>query len=125
MVELNASGDADQVEARLRKALEAHGLTLFARIDHAAGARKADVELEANVLLIFGNPSVGTPLMRADPHVGIELPLRMLVWKDRDGTRVGYLDPRELADRYALEGNEQTLERQAAVLSTLAAAAAS
>ena len=53
MVELTASGDADQVEARLREALDAHGLQLFARIDHAAGARKADVELEANVLLIF------------------------------------------------------------------------
>ena len=70
MVELTATGDADQVEARLREALDAHGLQLSARIDHAAGARKADVELEANVLLIFGNTSVGTPLMRGDPRVG-------------------------------------------------------
>jgi uncharacterized protein (DUF302 family) len=61
MVELTATGDADQVEARLREALDAHGLQLFARIDHATGARKADVELEANVLLIFGNTRVGTP----------------------------------------------------------------
>ena len=53
-VELNANGDADQVEARLREALEAHGLQLFARIDHAAGARQADVELKPDVLLIFG-----------------------------------------------------------------------
>ncbi|MBV9810910.1 MAG: hypothetical protein JO286_27315, partial [Solirubrobacterales bacterium] len=52
MVELTASGDADQVEARLREALDEHGLQLFARIDHAAGARKADVELEPDVLLI-------------------------------------------------------------------------
>src|SRR5215470_7655067 len=94
MVELTASGDADEVEARLREALDAHGLQLFARIDHAAGARKADVELRANVLLIFGN------------------------------TRVGYLDPRELVDRYALDGHQSTLERQAAVLTALAAAAA-
>ena len=61
MVEVIASGDADQVEARLREALEAHGLQLFARIDHATGARKAGVELEPDVLLIFGNTSVGTP----------------------------------------------------------------
>jgi uncharacterized protein (DUF302 family) len=130
MVELTASGDADQVEARLRQALDKHGLQLFARIDHAAGARKAgarkaDVELEADVLLIFGNVRVGTPLMQADPRVGIELPLRMLIWQDPDGTHVGYLDPRELADRYALDGHEQTLERQTAVLAKLAAAAAS
>jgi uncharacterized protein (DUF302 family) len=124
MVELTANGDAGQVEARLREALDAHGLTLFARIDHATGARKAGVELQPNVLLIFGNPSVGTPLMQADPHVGIELPLRMLVWQDHDGTHVGYLDPRELADRYALDGHEQTLERQAAVLTAVAGAAA-
>jgi uncharacterized protein (DUF302 family)/quercetin dioxygenase-like cupin family protein len=124
MVELTANGDADQVEARLREALDAHGLQLFARIDHAAGARKADIELDADVLLIFGSTRVGTPLMQADPRVGIELPLRMLIWQDADGTHVGYLDPRELADRYALDGHQQTLERQAAVLAALAAAAA-
>src|SRR6516225_3146454 len=114
MVELTASGDADQVEARLREALDAHDLQLFARIDHAAGARKAGIELQPDVLLIFGNTSVGTPLMQADPRAGIELPLRMLIWHDLDGTHVGYLDPRELADRYALDGHQQTLERQTA-----------
>ena len=124
MVELPATGDAEHVEARLREALDAHGLQLFARIDHAAGARKADVELGPDVLLIFGNVHVGTPLMQADPRVGIELPLRMLIWQDPDGTHVGYLDPHELADRYALDGQQQTLERQAAVLTGLAAAAA-
>ena len=67
MVELTASGAADQVEARLREALDAHGLQLFARIDHAAGARKADIELGADVLLIFGNTRVGTPLMQGIP----------------------------------------------------------
>jgi uncharacterized protein (DUF302 family) len=124
IVEVIASGDADEVEVRLHEALDAHGLQVFARIDHAAGARKADVELDADVLLIVGNPSVGTPLMQADPRVGIELPLRMLIWEDTAGTHVGYLDPRELADRYALEGQQETLERQAAVLAKLAAAAA-
>jgi uncharacterized protein (DUF302 family) len=123
LVELTAKGHADQVETRLREAFDAHGLQVFARIDHAAGARKADVELDANVLLIFGNTSVGTPLMQADPSVGIELPLRMLIWEDTDGTHVGYPEPRELADRYALEGHQQTLERQATVLAKLAAAA--
>jgi uncharacterized protein (DUF302 family) len=51
----------------------------------------------AQALLIFGNVAVGTPLMQADPRAGIELPLRMLIWQDPDGTHVGYLDPRELA----------------------------
>ena len=61
MVALTASGDAGRVEARLREALDAHGLQLFASIDHATGARKADVELDPDVLLIFGNARVGTP----------------------------------------------------------------
>jgi hypothetical protein len=60
MVELTASDDAGHVEARLREALDAHRLQLFARIDHAA-ARIAGVELDADVLLIFGNVRVGTP----------------------------------------------------------------
>jgi hypothetical protein len=58
LVELNANGDADQGEARLREALDAHGLQLFARIDHAAGAHQADVELKPDVLLIFTRSSV-------------------------------------------------------------------
>src|SRR4029450_13569843 len=124
MVELTASADPDQVEARLREALDTHGLQLFARIDHAAGARKADVGLEANLLLIFGNPSVGAPLMQADPRVGIELPLRLLIWQDPNGTHVGYLDPHELADGYALDGHQDALERQTALLTKVAAAAA-
>jgi uncharacterized protein (DUF302 family) len=89
-----------------------------------AGAHEAGVELDADVVLTFGNARVGTPLMQADPRVGIELPLRMLIWQDADGTHVGYLDPHELADRYALDGHRETLERQAAVLAALAAAAA-
>ena len=124
IVQLAASGGADQVEARLHEALDGHGLQLFARIDHAAGARKAGLELQPDVLLIFGNTNVGTPLMQADPRVGIELPLRMLIWQDDDGTHVGYFDPRELAGRYALDGHQKTLERQAAVLDRVAAAAA-
>jgi uncharacterized protein (DUF302 family) len=124
VVELTASGDAEQVEERLREALDAHGLQLFARVDHATGARQADTELEANIVLTFGNARVGTPLVQADPRVGIELPLRMLIWQDPEGTHVGYLDPRELADRYALDGKQQTLERQSAVLAELAATAA-
>jgi uncharacterized protein (DUF302 family) len=125
VVELTASGDAEHVEARLRVAHDGHCLQLFARIDHAAGALEAGVEeLEPDVLLIFGNARVGTPPMRADPRVGSELRLRMLIWQDADGAHVGYLDPSELADRYALDGHRKTLERQASVLTKLAAAVA-
>jgi len=93
MVELTASGDADEVEARLGEALDAHGLQLFARIDHSAGARKADVELEADVLLIFGNPRRGSyaPMSsRAPPELVPSTPVVKCCrpqWRCRSTTR--------------------------------------
>ena len=67
--------------------------------------------LAAEEVLLFGNALTGTPLMQSDARVGIELPLRMLVWEEGDGTRIGYRDPRALALDYELAGHEDTLER--------------
>jgi uncharacterized protein (DUF302 family) len=93
---VEADGDVPSTVARIEQALHDRGITLFARIDHAAGARAVGLELPDEVVLVFGNAAAGTPLMQADPRVGIDLPLRMLVWS-RDGrTAVGYRDPRGL-----------------------------
>jgi uncharacterized protein (DUF302 family) len=61
-------------------------LTVFARINHADAAREAGMERAAEEVVLFGNPRVGTPLMQTDPRVGVELPLRLLIWED--GARV-------------------------------------
>jgi uncharacterized protein (DUF302 family) len=113
---------ADAV-ARLIEAVERHGLALLARVDHAAGARAAGLELASEEVLFFGNAAAGTPLMRSDPRVGIELPLHMLIWQDLDGTRLAYHDPRELSQSYDLAGGAETLEKMNALLGQLAAAA--
>jgi uncharacterized protein (DUF302 family) len=118
-----ASGDVERTEAGLRAALERHGLALLARVDHAAGARRLGLELEETRVLSFGNPRAGTPLMAADRRVGLELPLRMLIWEQDGETRLGYEDPRELAGRFELAGHEQRLEAMAELLATLAAEA--
>jgi len=109
---------------RLIEAVEQHGLALLARVDHAAGARAAGLELASEEVLYFGNAAAGTPLMQSDPRVGIELPLRMLIWRDPDGTRLAYHDPRELSQSYDLAGGTDTLEKMNALLGQLAAAAA-
>jgi uncharacterized protein (DUF302 family) len=109
---------------RLVDAVEQRGLTVFARIDHAGAARHAGLKLASEEVILVGNPQAGTPLMQSDPRVGIELPLRLLVWEDDQGTLVGYRDPRELSQTYDLAAHESTLTRMAQLLEELAGVAA-
>lgn len=118
-VKQSKSGYAATVSALL-DAIGRRGLTVFARIDHAAGAREVGLELAGEEVVVFGNARAGTPLMQSDPRIGIELPLRMLVWSDGDGVRVGYRDPRELLKRYEVAANEATLAQMATLLAALA-----
>jgi uncharacterized protein (DUF302 family) len=123
IVTRSASGYAATAE-RLIEAIDNKGLTVFARIDHAAAAREAGMELAAEEVVLFGSPRVGTPLMQTDPRVGVELPLRILIWETGDGAMLGHRDPRELAREYDLQPHHQTLERMAALLDELVRAAA-
>jgi uncharacterized protein (DUF302 family) len=104
---------------RLLAALDRRGITVFARVDHAGGARAVGLELADEELLIFGDPRAGTLLMQSDPEVGYELPLRVLVWGADGQTKVGYQAPVELADDYAVADREEILGRMAALLQDL------
>lgn len=80
------------------------GLIIFARIDHAAGAAKADMKLRPTELLIFGHPKGGTPFMQCAQSVGIDLPLKALAWEDELGqVWLGYNDPAYMARRHGAE----------------------
>jgi uncharacterized protein (DUF302 family) len=116
-------GDVASVVARLTSGLRARQVEVFATIDHAAGARRAGLELADEVLLVFGNPAVGTALMQADPRCGIDLPLRVLVWSQDGVTRVAHEDPTRLADRYAVASEQAVLGKLAALLEQLVAEA--
>jgi uncharacterized protein (DUF302 family) len=109
-----------ETTSALLAAIERRGLTLFARLDHAAGAREAGLDLEDEEVVVFGNPESGTPLMHEDRRVGIELPLRILVWREGDEAHIGYNDPRQLSLSYDLSQHEATLEQMAALLEALA-----
>jgi uncharacterized protein (DUF302 family) len=102
---------------RLEAAVTTRGMTSFARIDHAAGASGAGLSLRPTELLIFGNAKAGTLLMQAAQSIGIDLPLKALVWQDASGdTWISYNDPSWLANRHALAGDF------AAVISNMATA---
>ena len=114
---LRSSFGPQDTMSRLEAAVRAKGLTIFARIDHAAGAAAAGLPLPPTDLLIFGNAKGGTPLMQAIQTIGIDLPLKILVWQDASGvTWLSYNDPRWLAQRHGL-GHEAD-----ATVSALAAA---
>jgi uncharacterized protein (DUF302 family) len=86
---------------RLAAAVAARGMAVLARIDHAAAAAAVGMALRPTELLIFGNPRAGTPLMQAAQTIGIDLPLKALVWQDAEGkTWLAYNDPAWLAGRH-------------------------
>jgi uncharacterized protein (DUF302 family) len=94
---------AKETMDRLEAEVKAKGMTVFARIDHAAGAAEVGLPLRPTELLIFGNAKAGTPLMQANQAIGIDLPLKALVFEDAAGkVWLSYNDPRWLAQRHGL-----------------------
>lgn len=109
---------------RLAKALEDKGIKVAARIDHAAGAKAAGLEMPATEVVMFGNPKLGTPLMLANPEVAIDLPMKALIWQDKAGkVWLGYLSADALKQRYALSGQEEPLKAMAGALAAFSKAA--
>ena len=92
----------DRLEATVRN----KGMTVFARVDHAAGAAAVGLALRPTELLVFGNARTGTPLMRASQTMGLDLPLRALVWQDAYGkTWLSYNAPRWIAARHGADAS--------------------
>ncbi|MEP3436021.1 MAG: DUF302 domain-containing protein [Hoeflea sp.] len=120
----DSSGSVETTADRLVEAVEKAGAKVFARVDHAAGARSIDAELAGMTLVMFGNPKIGTPILQAAPRAGLDLPNRVLIWDDAGQTRIGYLDPAELKARYEVEGADQAFEVMTGALGKLTDAAA-
>ena len=88
---------------RLETGVKTHGMDIFARINHAALAAEAGLALRPTEVLLFGNPRAGTPLMQAGQTIGIDLPLKALVWQDASGqTWLSYNEPAWLAKRHGI-----------------------
>ncbi|MBD3887026.1 DUF302 domain-containing protein [Phormidium tenue FACHB-886] len=88
---------------RLEAILQAKGIAIFIRIDQQAEAKKVGLNMRPTQLLLFGNPKAGTPLMVAEPTIGLDLPLKVLVWEATDGkVWLSYNDPDHLKQRFSL-----------------------
>lgn len=103
LVVVDSASSITETEQRLVHAIEAAGLKVAARIDHEANAKKVDQALPPTVLLLFGNPKAGTPLIQQRRTMGIDLPLKILIWEEEGHVKLAYNDPFYLARRHGIE----------------------
>jgi uncharacterized protein (DUF302 family) len=122
LISVQSGFGASETVNRLETEIKSRGMTVFARIDHAAGAAEVGLSLRPTVLLIFGNARGGTPLMQANQAIGIDLPLKALVFEDASGkVWLAYNDPHWLAQRHGLSSSvNATVEAMASALNAIA-----
>jgi uncharacterized protein (DUF302 family) len=122
---IESAYSAQETMAKLEAAVTAKGMTVFARIDHAAGAAEAGLPLRPTDLLIFGSPKGGTPVMQSVQTAGIDLPLKALVWQDEAGiTWLTYNTPAWIAERHGADA-QTAIHSMTGALDSIAAAATS
>lgn len=125
LVVIDSVNTMAETEKRLTAALDAAGLKIAARIDHEANAKSVGLDLAPTVLFIFGNPKAGTGLIEKERTIGIDLPLKILVWDDKGKIKIGYNDPAYIARRHGLDASLPVLAQIAAALQRFAETAAS
>jgi len=124
LITKSSSFDVKTTMDRLEAVFKKKGVTVFARVNHAAGAMKIGAKLAPTELIIFGNPKLGTPLMQSNRAIGIDLPLKALVWKDAKGTVwLSYNNPEYLAERHHIKDRGKVFTKMAGVLKKLTDAA--
>ena len=121
LITVESNYSVQETMDRLETALEENDLIIVARIDHAANAANAGMELRPTQLIIFGNPQLGTQLMQSNQTVAIDLPQKFLAWEDAGGTvYVSYNDPAYLADRHGITGDDEVIQQISQALAMLA-----
>jgi uncharacterized protein (DUF302 family) len=125
LITIKSGFGPEETMNRFEAEVRAKGMSVFAHIDHAAGATAVGLSLRPTELLIFGNAKTGTLLMESAQTLGIDLPLKALVWQDASGTAwLSYNDPAFLAHRHGMDGADNTtVNAMAAALKALASKA--
>jgi uncharacterized protein (DUF302 family) len=125
LITLESEHGVERTMNRLERAVRVAGFRVFARIDHARAADRVNIRLRPTEVLIFGKPKAGSLLMDKGQSIGIDLPLKYLVWLDEaNEVRIGWNDPRYLAERHAIEGVDGLLRNIEGVLQKMAEEAA-
>ena len=125
LITLRSSFGPEETMNRFEAEVRAKGMTVFAHIDHAAGAAAVGLPLRPTDLLIFGAAKGGTPLMQVAQTISIDLPLKALVWQDEAGTTfLSYNDPAYLTQRHGLsESTNPLVESMSGAVKAIAAKA--
>lgn len=119
IISVKSDFDVTETANRLELILKQKGMTLFNRINHSDGARGVGIELRDTELLIFGNPKVGSPLMKCQQTAALDLPQKALIWKDDKGAvYISYNDPSYIQMRHDVSGCEEVFEKIDTALST-------
>lgn len=125
VIVVTSANDVKTTMDKLEKILTSKGITVFARINHAHGAKTIGQSLPPMELLVFGNPKLGTPLMQKNQQMGLDLPLKALVYEGEDGkTYIAYNDPAYLSKRHGVSEPAKVLETMTGALKNFTAAAA-
>ena len=109
---------------RLEAAIKKRGIKVFARIDHAAGAKEIGAEVDPSIVMLIGNPAIGTPIMQQKPQAALELPLRIAVVQHGGRVTVIYHEPQTIAKIWHITPVPPQLEKAAGVINTIANEAA-
>lgn len=120
MIKKMSQYDVSTTLDRLESTLKEKGIAIVARVDHAAAAKKVDMELRPTQILFFGNPKLGTPLMQSNQMAGLDLPMKVLAWKDENGkTWLGYHSPQQIADNLHMTDAADAVNMLAGVMEKL------
>ncbi len=125
MIDVKSSFGVKETGDRLDNVLKEKGMTVFNRVKHSDAAKNVGVELRETELIIFGNPKVGSPLMKCQQSVAIDLPQKALIWKDRKGNVwISYNNPRYLEKRHNISNCEEVISKIEKALAGISKAAA-
>jgi len=120
MVSIKSAHSVKDTLDRLEAVLKKKGITIFARIQHDAGAKKVGIELRPTELLLFGNPKLGSPMFTSNQTAGIDLPMKALAWKDEKGqVWLTYNDPAYIAKRHGITDRAKIVAKMTGALKKL------